>query len=143
MMPEIMASGFGGQPAEYLKSVVRLMRERIETPADLAEKGGYFFRDPEAYDEQSRKKNWKPDSAKHLASVREALAVLEPVDHASVEGAVRSVAERAGVGASKLIHPLRLAVTGVSAGPGLFELMVVLGKDACVRRIDTAVARLG
>ena len=71
------------------------------------------------------------------------LASLGTFDHASVEGAVRSVAERLGLGASKLIHPLRLAVTGVSTGPGQFELMVVLSKDVCLRRIDRAISALG
>jgi glutamyl-tRNA synthetase len=143
VLPALEAAGLGGQSHEYMVRVVRLMRERIEMPSDLAEKGGYFFRDPETYDEQSKKKNWKPDSANQLTAVRDALAGIEQFDHASVEGAVRRVAEQAGVGASKLIHPLRLAVTGLSGGPGLFELMVVLGKDACLRRIASAVSRLG
>jgi glutamyl-tRNA synthetase len=137
------AAGMGGCSDAYLVSVIRLMRERMEMPGDIAAKAGYFFKDPETYDEQSKKKNWKPETPGQLREVRSALASLGTFDHASVEGAVRSVAERLGLGASKLIHPLRLAVTGVSTGPGQFELMVVLGRDVCLRRIDRAISALG
>jgi glutamyl-tRNA synthetase len=60
-----------------------------------------------------------------------------------IEGVIRTVAESAGVSAGKLIHPLRLAVTGVSLGPGLFELMSAIGRDACIRRIGHALTVLG
>jgi glutamyl-tRNA synthetase len=141
--PSIEAAGFPAQPAEYLQSVVRLMRERIEMPDDLPRQGGYFFRDPDSYDQQSRKKNWKPETPAQLSAVREGLEGLGTFDHGSVESTIRGAGERLGVGASKLIHPLRLALTGVSAGPGLFELITLLGKETCVRRIDRAISLLG
>ena len=56
---------------------------------------------------------------------------------------MRAAAAALGVGAGALIHPLRLVVTGVSLGPGLFELMAVIGKDACLRRIDRGLAAFG
>ena len=70
------------------------------------------------------------------------LAAQEPFDHAGIEASVRATAVAAGVNASKLIHPLRLAVSGMPVGPGLFELMALLGRDTCLRRIDTALQRL-
>ena len=60
-----------------------------------------------------------------------------------IETSVRAAAAALGVGAGALIHPLRLVVTGVSLGPGLFELMAVIGKDACLRRIDRGLAAFG
>jgi len=56
---------------------------------------------------------------------------------------VRAIARQRGVGAEKIIHPTRLAVSGVSVGPGLFELLEVLGKEVVVRRIRQAVQKLG
>jgi glutamyl-tRNA synthetase len=57
----------------------------------------------------------------------------------SIEEALRILAEQLGVGAGKLIHPTRLALSGKVVGPGLFEMMELLGKDRVVRRLRTAV----
>ena len=56
---------------------------------------------------------------------------------------LRALAEERGAGAGRIIHPVRLAVSGVPGGPSLFEMMAVLGKDTCVRRIRKAVGVLG
>ena len=60
-----------------------------------------------------------------------------------LETVVRSAAERLTVGTGKLIHPLRLAVSGTGKGPGLFEMMQLLGKETCLRRIERAIQTLG
>jgi glutamyl-tRNA synthetase len=60
-------------------------------------------------------------------------------DHDSLENLYRGYAEEAGLGAGKLIHPTRLAVSGVSFGPGLFEMMELLGKETVIRRMKNAV----
>lgn len=127
----------------YLRSVMSLMKERISKVDDLIVAAAYFFRDPERYDEESKKKNWKPGASEQLKEVAIGLRALSTFDHAGVESVVRSTAARSHISASKLIHPLRLAITGMPSGPGLFELMVVLGKETCLRRIEHAVVLLG
>ena len=141
--PVLLDNGLNGHPDDYLLQVIDLMKERIEKVEDLADAAAYFFRDPESYDEQSKKKSWKPVTPRLLTVVADALSALPRFDHAGVESAIRSTAEKEGLGSSKLIHPLRLALTGVSMGPGLFELMEVLGKETCLRRIERAVGALG
>lgn len=126
----------------WLVHVVRLMQERMVFLADVFEKGWYFFRDPDAYDEQVVAKQWKPGTAEHVRVLREAFAVCEFTE-AELERVVREHAEREGVGAGKVIHPLRLALTGAGASPGLFEMMVVLGRETCLRRLDAALLALG
>jgi glutamyl-tRNA synthetase len=78
-----------------------------------------------------------------LRAVQARLDGIPVFDVRSVEEAVRVTAEQRGVGSGKIIHPLRLALTGVSQGPGLFELMTVLGKETCLRRIGQALQTLG
>jgi len=135
--------GWSGATDEYLLSVIGLMKERVERVEDFATDAAYFFADPEVYEEQARAKSWKPATAAHLRAVRAKLAGLGSFDHSAVEGAVRKTAEELAIGASHIIHPLRLALTGVSKGPGLFELMAVLGKETTLRRIEKACDRLG
>jgi glutamyl-tRNA synthetase len=141
--PFLEESGVTGVTDEYLLAASQLMKERCETLACLGESAMYLFRDPDTYDEVARKKSWKPESAGHLAEVAARLAEVASFSHSEIETLVRATAERLGVGAGKLIHPLRLALTGVSVGPGLFELMTVLGRETCVRRMQAAVRILG
>jgi glutamyl-tRNA synthetase len=142
LRPLLDTAGLGSVPDAYILEVVRLMRDRVDKVEEFVSFGGYFFRDPESYDEASRKKNWREETTAQVRDVLDRLRVLTSFGPAEVEAAVRESAGKFGVGGGKLIHPLRLAVTGVSLGPGLFELMAVLGKDACVRRIERALTSL-
>jgi glutamyl-tRNA synthetase len=129
-------------PEPYLRQVIRLLKERVVRLDEFAVAGAYFFADPPTYDEAAVRKNWKPESPRLLEEFLPSLAAMAEFIPPALESAVRAAAEQAGVGAGKLIHPLRLAVSGVSAGPGLFEMMTVLGKDTCLRRIERALARV-
>ena len=140
--PVLEESGIAGLSDDYLGHVIRLTKERVTTLRDFKETGDFFFADPVRYDEEARKKNWKAESPKYVAAVLEALRSLEGFAAAAIEEAVRKTAEQLGVGPGKLIHPVRLATTGKSTGPGLFELMEVLGKDTCVRRLERALQTL-
>jgi glutamyl-tRNA synthetase len=140
--PFVLAAGYGTVSDRYLVSVIRLMKDRVEAPEGFVTSCPYFYTDPETYDEAARLKNWKKDSSAHLAEVRGALVRLPEFSRAGTEGVVREVAQNHQVGAGKIIHALRLAVTGMALGPGLFELMEVLGKETCLRRIDRALGVL-
>jgi glutamyl-tRNA synthetase len=140
--PFLESAGIEGVPESYLQQVVILLRERVVRLDEIATTGGYFFRDPETYDESAVKKNWRQETPQLLDALLPALKGMASFEPAALEEAVRAASAQGGVGAGKLIHPLRLAITGVSGGPGLFELMSVLGKETCLRRIERAIARL-
>ena len=122
--------------------VADLLRERISFARDLAE-ATYLFRDPETYDAAGLKKRWKADSAALMSAYADALADEPAFTVESSEASLRGLGEARGVGFGQLVHPARLAVTGVTAGAGLFETMAVVGREACVRRLRAAAERLG
>lgn len=128
---------------DYLKHVVTLMKDRAITLPDFCVKASFFFKDPAMYDEQARAKNWKPETAAHLKALSEAFAQLPEFTATNAEQALRATAQTLGVGAGALIHPVRLAVTGVSNGPGLFATLEVLGKEVVIRRMASAINTLG
>lgn len=133
----------GIHPVEdYLERVVSVMKERISFPSDLLE-ARYFFEDPEAYDELTRKKRWKEDSSDLVVLFAERLDGLEIFDAATIENALRELAEEQAVGAGRIIHPVRLAASGTGFGPGLFEMLELLGKETTVRRLRAAASALG
>lgn len=127
----------------YLRSVAILMQERITFVKDIAANAGYFFEDPQAYDPEGVKKRWKEDSADLLSAYATRLEQLSPFNAETADAALRELAEERGAGAGRIIHPVRLALSGVTMGPGLFEMMEVLGKETCVRRIRKAIVVLG
>jgi len=143
LQPHLAKAGFSSTEKPYALKVINLMKERVDNVEEFVSFGEYFFKDPDTYDDQAKKKNWKPESPAYLADVISSMRPLMTFDDKSIEHMVRATALKHNVGAGKLIHPLRLALTGVGLGPGLFELMVVLGKDTCLRRLDLAITRLG
>ena len=74
-----------------------------------------------------------------MEAIRGVLAALEPWTHDAMKAAYEALVEQSGMGFGKFIHPTRLALTGKSVGPGLFELAELLGREACLRRVDKAI----
>ncbi len=127
----------------YLLQVIHLMKDRVRTLPDFFNDfAKYFYEAPTAYDEKSRSKNWTPEAKERLTELLPRFETVAQWSHEEIESVVRVYAEEKGVSAGKLIHPLRLAVSGVGMGPGLFELLSVIGKEEVLRRIQTALSTL-
>ncbi len=121
----------------YLLQVLELFKTRMKTTKDLAKYGRYFFKDPERYDEKALKRFWEGEETKQrMQKLKERLEQLEDFTAGPIEEVTRSLASELGVPAAKLIHPTRILLTGFSVSPGLFEMMEVLGKETCLRRIE-------
>lgn len=127
---------------EYVLRVVALVGERIHLADELATTYTYFFTDPESYDEKGVRRRWKADSPHLVATYARSLATVEPFSEADLEAALRAITAEEGVGAGRLIHPVRLAVSGTTAGPSLFGMLEVLGRNTCVRRLERALATI-
>ena len=126
----------------YLLSVISAMRERVMFMKEYVEKSGYFFQAPTVYDPAVVKKRWKPESKAQLKRLADEFGRLAHPDKDAYEAALRKTAEALKVEPSDLIHPLRLAVSGVGGGPGLFEILVILGKDETIKRMMKATETL-
>lgn len=130
------------QKREYLVCVVDLFKTRMKALGDIAKYGRYFFCDPERYDNNALKKYWEKDSKKHLSSFRVELDKLKDVNADKIEKVLRDLAAKLNIPAAKIIHPVRIVLTGFAVSPSLFDMMVVIGKDTCLRRIDRGLATI-
>ena len=126
---------------DALTRIAEMLQPRLHTLQDLKHTG-YFFCDPEIYDAKTAKKHWKADTPMRVQMMIERLQNLDAFGESDIEGATRTLAGELGMSASKLIHPTRLALCGVGFGPGLFELMAVLGRETCIRRLQKALKML-
>ena len=127
----------------YLRRVVELLRDRLTFAEDLTALFSYFFEDPIEYDEKGVKKRWKDDSAALLTAYADRLEQADPFSEETTEAILRALAEEHEAGAGRIIHPTRLAVSGVTVGPSLFAMLAVLGPETCARRLRRAVEVLG
>lgn len=124
----------------YVNRVIDAVRTRIHTLVELADASAYFFTDDFSYDEKGLRKHFTKDGvADILARGRAALEQVDPFTLENTEAAYRRVIEEMGIKGGALIHPTRLALSGRTVGPGLFDIIAVLGKDKCLARLDRAI----
>lgn len=142
-LPEWFTKAGVAQPERpYLVRVVGLMKQRCALLPDFVAGARYFYDDPESYDEATAKKRWKPESSELVQEFATRLEGLPQWQAADLEATLRQLCEEKGQGAAALIHPVRLGVSGVGGGPGLFEMLEVLGREVCVRRLRKAAEGL-
>ena len=127
------------QELEYLKRIVPLIQPRLTLLKDAPYMVAYFYQDDFEYEEKGAKKYLALENTPALLeAVADKLESLQQWDCETIEQAVRSAGASLGLEGGKVTHPVRMAVTGRTAGPGLFELMQVIGKERCVMRLRRA-----
>ncbi len=123
-----------------LVDVVKAQQGRGQTLVEMAEISAFFYRDYEEFDEKAAKKNLRPVAREPLEKAREALAALEDWTPENLHALVDRVADALELKMGKVAQPLRVAVVGRAASPGIDVTLQLVGKDACLRRIDRALA---
>lgn len=147
VVPLMVAAGYGTaefftEQTAWTSKLVDQLRLRARTLDDLVTQAKPYFGASVTLDDDAVTRQWK-DAAQAkslLTSARATLASLPAWDAATLEPALRGVAEAAGVGAGKLMQPLRVALLGVAASPGLFDVLELLGRERSLARIDDALA---
>ncbi len=125
----------------YMREVTGLIHDRIVLLSEIPDVTSYFYNDDFEYEEKGVKKHLAKDTTPALLkSVIEGLAGLAGWTRESVESAVREAGASRELDGGKVIHPVRMAVTGRTYGPGLFDLMQVIGRERCIARLERAGA---
>jgi nondiscriminating glutamyl-tRNA synthetase len=124
---------------EYLRQVIGLLKERVRRISDFVTLGGYFFRFDGQYDTEAVSKNFSPESADLLEQLTVRFESLADFSHDKIEAALSELAVERGIKKGQLIHPTRLAVSGMSVGPGLYDMLVALSQPIVVERLKKAI----
>lgn len=119
--------------------LAELFRERLRTFAEAPDMLAYFICEPTSWDEKGVRKFWKEDTPGRLSVLFQEFEALEVWDRATIEAVFERIADQQEVNRSKLIHPVRLALTGRTATPGIFEVMELLGREVCLERLKRAI----
>ena len=127
--------------AAWFHRLLDLLRPRAKRLTDFVELARPFLSDTIEYEPEAVDKHLSaPELGGHVAALAATLHSLDPFDEAQVEAAVRGTAAERGIKAGMLIHATRVAVTGRTASPGLFEVLVLLGRERCVERLVAFLA---
>jgi glutamyl-tRNA synthetase len=130
---------------ERFAAVVNLQKTRARTISGIAETSLLYLVDPVAYDEKSVQKHWLKDAQatrEILEAERGFIILADPFDSESLEAGLRTVADQREVGFGEVIGPLRVGLLGVQDSPGIFDVILLLGRERAVERIDAALAEL-
>lgn len=129
---------------DYVQEVLPLVQERVKLLKEVAPLTRYFFAERLDYDAKLlvSKDMAAASTARALAAAREKLESLQPFDAQNLESMLRLLAAELGLKTGQLFGALRTAVSGETATPPLFQMMAVIRKERCLKRIDEAISRL-
>lgn len=141
--PHLERAGYdlAGRSHEWLRDLVRMTVERSKLLSDFAPQLDFVFAVPTAYEAAGAKKILlaSPDVPELLRATATRLETIEPFKHDAIEAGLRALGEERGLGLGKIAQPVRMAVTGRTASPGLFDVLAALGPiESCARIRRTA-----
>ncbi len=130
--------------SDWYHSLLDLLRVRARTTDDIVRQARPYFAGEITYDPDAVAKYWKDPvvAGDILRDVRSALATSKSWETEALEAALRSLAEARGLAAGKIFQPLRVALTGLTVSPGIFEMLLMMGQDLSLERLDQALAFL-
>ncbi|HEY5909053.1 MAG TPA: glutamate--tRNA ligase, partial [Verrucomicrobiae bacterium] len=126
-------------PVAYVKAALDTCKGKFKLFGELPAYAGFYFKDEVVYDPEAAKKDFIPENKPRLLKLREVFAQLEPFEPDPIGNALKTAAQELGVKAGVLVHPTRLACCGATAGPSLYHLLAILGKEKALRRMDRAI----
>ena len=140
--PQLKEHGIDA-PRDYIVKVCSMMKERLNFPQELWDQAHYFFVAPTEYDPKAVAKRWKPGMPVHMAKVIEILNTV-PFEHDAIHHALLEeyiLGNQLNMG--QIMNSLRLAVVGTTVGPDMITLVLTIGKDETIRRVQRAIDILG
>ena len=121
---------------EKLEAICALMKERATFPKDIIEDGSYLMSAPNSYDEKMISKKWKSNTHEIMSDWKMILDQLESFDAVTIESSFKQFLNSNELGFGAVLLPFRILVTGVGAGPGMFDIAAYLGKDEVISRMN-------
>lgn len=131
--------GYQPEKGEYAEKVIQTLNARSKTLKDMAEDALFYYSDTLEYEEKSARKVLKPVAVEALETLIRELEVLDPFTEKSLEEAFKRVMDQTGLKLGKIAQPVRVALTGKTASPGIFEVVEIIGKEKVIARLQKAI----
>jgi glutamyl-tRNA synthetase len=112
----------------------------MQTLTEFERLCGFLYDEPQGYEEKAWRKTMKEGAPERLAAARDALAAVDPWTQDDVQQALDAVVEQSGAKPGQVFQPIRVAITGTTVSPGIYESVHLLGKERTLERIERALA---
>ncbi len=126
----------------YLKEIVKLIKDRSKTILEIAEMSELFFKDSLEYDQELISKTFREESASITKDFKNAIESTQKWDRSEIENIFDNLMTQHDVQIGKVMKPIRVALTGIPYGPGIFDLILLLGKEMCLKRLRKLLSLL-
>jgi len=140
LTPILAKRGYEEFDAAWLARAVATLQERAKTLVEMADMGEFYFTDDITFDEKAAGKFLKASVTGPLGEIKQELSTLEVWNTETIEAAFNRVLEKLDLKLGKVAQPLRVALTGTTVSPGIYEIIDVLGKKRVTERIDRALS---
>jgi glutamyl-tRNA synthetase len=127
-------------PSSYVRAALDTCKGKFKLFGELPAYAGFYFKDEITFEGAAGE--FVPENKPKLSRLREALAQIEPFEADPIGATFKAVAQELGIKTGVLVHPARMACCGAAAGPSLYHLMAILGKERTLRRLDQALQRM-
>ena len=131
--------GIDARNDTFTQGVIQTLQPRSKTLVEMADGAAFYYKDDVEYDKTAADKFLMPDILSVLEKSVERIETLEPYTHEALENVFKLIMEETGLKFGKIAQPLRVAITGTSVSPGIFEMLLVLGKEKTIKRIKKAI----
>lgn len=140
LLPYIEKEGYVAARGPMLEKAIETLQARSKTLVDMARDVRFYFEAPAAYEEKGAKKLFKADALPPMQLLMDKIGRMDAFTHEALEQVFLAVMEETGLKLGKIAQPVRLALTGSTVSPGIFEIIEVLGKEETIKRLGAAVA---
>ena len=123
--------------------IIKTLQERARSLKEMAEHSLFYFREKVEYAPKAAEKFLNAETAGLLQELMQKLSGLQPFDEAGIEAAFNSLLEEKGLKLGKLAQPVRVALTGTTVSPGIFETLASMGSELALKRLKDALAFIG
>jgi glutamyl-tRNA synthetase len=140
LLPFVESLGYKAADKKGMPAIIRTLQERSRTLKEMAEAGLFYFKEEWEYDEKAAKKFLTSEKVEIFEVLVEKLSGLEPFTEGKVEEVFNAILKEKGLKLGKLAQPVRVALTGGTVSPGIFETIEALGRAKTVKRLKKALS---
>jgi len=140
LQPFLVKAGYDPGPGEYIEKIITTLNQRSKTLEEMAAAAGFYFADDIEYEEKAARKFLKPAALEPVRLLAAKLTDLDVFEETALEDVFRAVMAESGLKLGKIAQPVRVALTGRTASPGIFEIIEIIGREKVLKKLAKAVA---
>jgi glutamyl-tRNA synthetase len=139
LIPLLKENNINTENDQFTQNAIATLQPRSKNLVDMAQSIAFYYMDTVVFDEKIKAKNLKPENIESMGKCLENIDVIKDFTQENLEAAFKKVMEETQLGFGKIAQPLRIALTGTNVSPGIFEMILTLGKEKTITRIQKAI----